>query len=607
MKSGETRFVVKKLDLKDEGYNSVAFRLSNGKTTIKKSTDAQDTKNKVLVRDGVFLIPLQQTDTRSLEGNVTLEAQINYENHSVRKSDDNFMFIGSSLGTDLIGDSAPAEDDGIEVVMTAIEEGVAVIVNPEASQELIDAVTELFQDTKQIAQSVRDDADRGEFDGYSPQVTVKTETPSTYVLHIKDADHEFDTPNLQGQGGEGSIEAGDGLKREGNVVSVDLASNNSILEFLGGKLYANPSAIGTYLPVRNALVNTSYDNPLASKSYVDNLMSGAVKRLVVQTLPTQDIDTNTIYMVLKSVPSTNNIYDEYMYINNAWELIGSTEVDLSNYYTKTESDNRYNAKLTADNGITIGSDNAIGLFKNAPQGITNYLTFYQNGVYVDTYSLSHDSDFRQGLISDYYNNPLQPKLTAGTNITIDSNNVISASGTSYTFTDGLAESSGTVGIDLASGSKLLIDGNDKLDVDLSSKQDTIDSTHKLSADNVDDTNTTNKFVTSTEKSTWNGKADNTTISTDTTSTTVSLTLADNHEYRYTQDLTSLTLTMPSGDFISSIVFASGSTPTSMTYDSSIKWSGDDVTNGQFVPSADKDYDIMMYYNGLNVNGIVRGV
>ena len=65
--------------------------------------------------------------------------------------------------------------------------------------------------------------------------------------------------------------------------------------------------------------------------------------------------------------------------------------------------------------------------------------------------------------------------------------------------------------------------------------------------------------------------------------------------------------MPNGDFISSIVFASGSTPTSMTYDSSIKWSGDDVTNGQFVPSADKDYDICLYYNGLNVNGIVRGV
>ena len=33
-----------------------------------------------------------------------------------------------------------------------------------------------------------------------------------------------------------------------------------------------------------------------------------------------------------------NVYDEYLYANNAWELVGSTAVDLSNYYTKTQTD-----------------------------------------------------------------------------------------------------------------------------------------------------------------------------------------------------------------------------------------------------------------------------
>ena len=661
MKSGETRFIVKKLDTK-KPYNSVGFRLSNGKTTIKKSTDAEDTKDKVLVQDGVFLIPLQQADTNALQGNVTLEAQINYQDHSVIMSDDNFLYINSSLGYDAIQGSEPAEDDGIEVVMTAIEEGVAVIVNPEASQELIDAVTDLFQDTKQIAQSVRDDADAGEFDGYSPQVTVKTETPSTYVLHIKDADHEFDTPNLQGQGEGGTsdyedldnkpkinnvelignktdadlglatktelnakqnvITGGNGIDVSNDVVSVDLRGTNDILGFTQGQLMASPREIAIHESTRRYLVSTDYNYPLASKSYVDNLISGRLKRLVVESLPTQDIDTNTIYMVPRSAPTTNNIYDEYMYINNAWELIGSTEVDLSNYYTKTESDNRYNAKLTVGNGIDIISDEISVKLSNA----SSILNFDSNGLYANGNSIANDASFqaampykaniRQALLTTYGQYNFQPKLTAGTNITIDANNVISASGggLSYTFTDGLAESSGTVGIDLKSGTELQIT-NDQLDIDLSDyatqtdladKQDTIDSTHKLDADLVDDTNSTNKFVTAQEKQGWNDKADDTTISTDTSSTTVSLTLADNHEYRYTQDLTSLTLTMPSGDFISSIVFASGSTPTSMTYDSSIKWSGDDVTNGQFVPSADKDYDIMMYYNGLNINGIVRG-
>jgi hypothetical protein len=49
------------------------------------------------------------------------------------------------------------------------------------------------------------------------------------------------------------------------------------------------------------------------------------------------------------------------------------------------------------------------------------------------------------------------------------------------------------------------------------KQDVIDSTHKLSADLVED-GTTNKVVTATEKSTWNGKQDAITVSGGTTST-----------------------------------------------------------------------------------------
>ena len=39
------------------------------------------------------------------------------------------------------------------------------------------------------------------------------------------------------------------------------------------------------------------------------------------------------------------------------------------------------------------------------------------------------------------------------------------------------------------------------------KQDKIDATHKLDADLVDDTNSTNKFVTTSEKSAWNSKQD----------------------------------------------------------------------------------------------------
>lgn len=57
---------------------------------------------------------------------------------------------------------------------------------------------------------------------------------------------------------------------------------------------------------------------------------------VVQTLPTEDISTTTIYLVPKSTAQTNNAYDEYIYVSNTWELIGSTEVDLTDYVKNTD-------------------------------------------------------------------------------------------------------------------------------------------------------------------------------------------------------------------------------------------------------------------------------
>ena len=81
-------------------------------------------------------------------------------------------------------------------------------------------------------------------------------------------------------------------------------------------------------------------------------VSGALKREIVQTLPTQDISTTTIYMIRNSQSSGTNIYDEYMYINSQWELIGTSATDFSNYYTKNETDNLLSGKV--DNS-TLGS------------------------------------------------------------------------------------------------------------------------------------------------------------------------------------------------------------------------------------------------------------
>lgn len=56
---------------------------------------------------------------------------------------------------------------------------------------------------------------------------------------------------------------------------------------------------------------------------------------IVDELPTENISTSTIYLILSDVQTEDNIYDEYIYVNGNWEHIGSTSVDLSDYVTKT--------------------------------------------------------------------------------------------------------------------------------------------------------------------------------------------------------------------------------------------------------------------------------
>ena len=82
--------------------------------------------------------------------------------------------------------------------------------------------------------------------------------------------------------------------------------------------------------------------------------------LVVDELPTTDIDPRVIYIVPKEGGESPNLREEYVYINGNWELIGSTEVDLSNYYTIQDVNNKLadkQDKLTAVGVVNITDNN----------------------------------------------------------------------------------------------------------------------------------------------------------------------------------------------------------------------------------------------------------
>lgn len=63
------------------------------------------------------------------------------------------------------------------------------------------------------------------------------------------------------------------------------------------------------------------------------------KKQIVQNLPAEG-EEDVIYLVKSSKAKTGNSYLEYLWINGAFELIGSTEVDLSGYAKTSEVDTK---------------------------------------------------------------------------------------------------------------------------------------------------------------------------------------------------------------------------------------------------------------------------
>lgn len=108
------------------------------------------------------------------------------------------------------------------------------------------------------------------------------------------------------------------------------------------------------------------------KELIDNLAN--LQITVVDTLPTTG-ESNIIYLVKKAGTGTD-IHDEYVYVEGNWEKIGTTDVDLTNYYTKTQVDS---IKDTLDNKISNNTLSITNITTNGSITPEN-LKIQKNGV-----------------------------------------------------------------------------------------------------------------------------------------------------------------------------------------------------------------------------------
>lgn len=103
-------------------------------------------------------------------------------------------------------------------------------------------------------------------------------------------------------------------------------------------------------------VHSDYVTTAAFNQALANINSFNVE--VVSSLPNDNIDTHTIYLVSKE-GEESDVYDEYLYISGKWEHIGNTQVDLTDYVTFTNLSTELAKK--ADKEHTHEMSNITGL------------------------------------------------------------------------------------------------------------------------------------------------------------------------------------------------------------------------------------------------------
>lgn len=238
---------------------------------------------------------------------------------------------------------------------------------------------------------------------------------------LSKADYILNKPKFKTINGNSIVGTGDIVVGGGGIIEIPTASE----EELGGIKIDSPFYMdGDFLKIDlsdyytkveiDGLISSPYVLPTASPYELggiklgiglsitgDGVVSAGFDNelfIVVLSLPIIGI-SNKIYLVPLGSPNPNDVYEEWIYIENQWEKLGETSMDLSNYYTKSEVDDLilnsstfYNSDGNLTSNRTINGNSKGLIFKSLHNYeiklngdityldmFTGYLSLFSNG------------------------------------------------------------------------------------------------------------------------------------------------------------------------------------------------------------------------------------
>lgn len=165
------------------------------------------------------------------------------------------------------------------------------------------------------------------------------------------------------------------------VSGKSLISDTEITRLASVKNYDDTAIKGRVSTLENAgyitkavsdLTNYYKKSETYTQAEVNNLISAIPKFAisVVESLPTSNISTTTIYLLKTSTTETGNLYTEYIYVNSTWEKLGTQTLDLSGYTTTSALSTGLSGKVDKVSGKGLSTNDLTSALK------TNYDAAY---------------------------------------------------------------------------------------------------------------------------------------------------------------------------------------------------------------------------------------
>lgn len=156
-------------------------------------------------------------------------------------------------------------------------------------------------------------------------------------------------------------------------IALEDTINNSLIEhfrittseaYVNGNIVVTSANISSYAITSHQSLSNYYTKS-ETDTAITNKLSSVLDIKIVTNLPTTDINTKTLYLMSAGSTGTNDLYEEYIYINKGtssspnwdWEKLGTVHLNYSDFVTALSFSNdklQWTKGNTAQTGIEIG-------------------------------------------------------------------------------------------------------------------------------------------------------------------------------------------------------------------------------------------------------------